>query len=115
MNKQYIKWERCRDKGRCNYILKHGALRWVVVFAIFLSLLSALIFPEHFKSSFLIALVFSLPFFSLIGIAYGYMMWNINEAIYQENNTTPNKQPDRNREHVMSHLRTVCAMYGHDF
>ncbi len=111
MNKQYIKWERCRDKGMWNYVLKHGALGWVAIFAIFLSLLSACVFLEHFKSSFWIALAFSLPFFSFCGIAYGYLMWTINEAIYQENHRTPNKQPDRDPEHVASHLRIVCARY----
>ena len=86
MTKKFEKWEKLREKGKWNYILKYGVMIWGVGTAVFFSLIISFVMER--ETSFFLILLISLILFPLGGIAWGAFMWSFIERSYARNKTT---------------------------
>ena len=85
MKKKFEKWEKIREKGKWDYIIKYGVLVWGIGTAIAYSIIMHQI---NKGTSFLVTLGLSLVLFPLGGIAWGYFMWCYMEKAYQKSKTS---------------------------
>lgn len=80
MQNRLAKWERLREKGKWNYILKFGVIGWGITSAV----VFALVFSLLTHVSFWTVLPISLVLFPLGGIGWGYYMWSLSEKAYRK-------------------------------
>ena len=86
MTKKFEKWEKLREKGKWNYILKYGVMMWGVGTAVLFSLIISFVIER--ETSFFLILPISLVLFPLGGIAWGAFMWSFIERSCARNKTT---------------------------
>ncbi|QWU15322.1 hypothetical protein SAMN04487895_10814 [Paenibacillus sophorae] len=85
--KQRMKWEQLRSKGKKNFIIYKGILGWgiptAILFTLFMSFMEnySLIFDKSFVEFFIIAIIL----FPAGGIVFGLWVWNWTERIYMRN------------------------------
>ncbi|MFA6185962.1 MAG: hypothetical protein WC770_01955 [Phycisphaerae bacterium] len=84
MSDKFAKWEKIRQKGKWNYIIKHGVLIWGIGSAIFAAFFSSIIGDKSFLKMLPINLI-TLP---IGGIFWGYFMWFYMEKAYMKSKAT---------------------------
>ena len=78
---RFEKWERTRSKGKWNFIVKYGVLFWGLITAVLFSLFVSLVLRD---ASFFVVLPISIVLFPIGGMAWGLVMWNYTEKLYNK-------------------------------
>ena len=79
MSDKFAKWEKIRQKGKWNYILKYGVLLYGFL-AILVYLVCSIIYDEPFWSGLPIVLIV----FVFLGVIEAYFLWEWKDKAYME-------------------------------
>ncbi len=75
------KWAKIREKGKQRFVLVNGVLGWGVPTAILWAVLMELLDPSE---NIWVRPIIALIIFPIAGIAFGHLMWNKSEKIFEK-------------------------------